>query len=1037
MKRTTTLIFTTLALSASAQTFKEWQDPQLNATNRLPMHTTYTISNTTEKQISLDGMWKFKGVNNADERPTTFFRTDFDDSQWGEMPVPGMWELNGFGDPQYVNIGYAWRNQYKNNPPTVPSDGNRVGSYRRTFVVDKQIIGQNITLHLGGAASCAYIWINGKYVGYTEDTHLDSEFDVTKLVKAGNNQIALQIFRWCDGSYLEDQDLFRFGGILRSCYLQARPQKRITDVRANASLSNNLTNGILDLTLTNPTKQKATVTVYTFAGRDANGQITTGKQIAQKENVTDKAHFEINNVSAWSAEQPNLYTVRVKTTTEELIFNVGFRNIEIKNSQLLVNGKAILIKGADRHEIDPDMGFCVPYSRMLSDAKLMKQMNINAVRTSHYPDDPRWYDICDELGLYVVAEANIESHGMGYGDETLAKNTQFALAHLQRNQRNVQQNFNHPSVIIWSMGNEAGFGPNFENVYKWIKAEDTTRPVQYEQAGNNDFTDIYCPMYLDYNWCEKYCNNNPKHPLIQCEYAHAMGNSMGGFKEYWELIRKLPNYQGGFIWDFVDQGLRTIVKKSNYNYNKDNNCEGKYGQTFYCYGGDFNTSDASDNNFCDNGLVSPDRRLNPHAYEVVYYYQNIWTSLLDAKKGKISIYNENFFTDLSDKYLTWSIVANGKPIVCGIENNLNIAPQQNQELTLGYSEADVVTAEGEVFLNVEYHQKRSTKAIEAGSVVARQQLALATNALPSEASTFVGQLTVKNNGDVATILGKNFSVQFSNTTGLLSHYTINGQPIFYNDAELRPSFWRAPTDNDMGANMQRGLRDWHQPQVKCTSHNVSTTADKVSIDCQYSIVGSESKKEIAKQNITYTICANGEITIATSLQTIADAPEMLRYGMRVEMPQNLDQTTFYGRGPVECYDDRKDNAFVGIYSLSASDMFYPYLRPQENGTRTDIRWWKQTDKAGRGIEISGNETLFSASALKHSIEQLDEGIDKSQRHSELLNEEPFVSLCIDKYQMGIGCVNSWGAWPRPEYQIKNRTTNGTIDFSFSIKPTKL
>lgn len=1033
MKLFTNLLTLAVAASANAQTFKEWQDPQVNAIGRQPMHTTYSLS-SNEQRIDLDGVWKFNGVTNATDRPTTFYRTDFDDSQWREMPVPGMWELNGFGDPQYVNIGYAWRNQYKNNPPIVPSEGNRIGSYRRTFTVDKKLIGQQLTFHLGGAASCAYIWINGKFAGYTEDTHLDSEFDITKLVKAGENQIALQIFRWCDGSYLEDQDLFRFGGILRSCYIQARPQKHIGDIRAIATLDDTFKNGILDINIENKGKQKATVSLYEFAGRDENGNIIAGKQLAQSNNIIDKAHFELP-VNAWSAERPTLYTVKVTTANEEMTFNVGFRKVEIKNSQLLVNGQPILIKGADRHEIDPDFGFCVPYSRMVSDAKLMKQMNINAVRTSHYPDDPRWYDLCDELGLYVVAEANIESHGMGYGDETLAKNAQFALAHMERNQRNVQQNYNHPSIIIWSMGNEAGFGKNFEDVYKWIKAEDKTRPVQYEQAGNNDFTDIFCPMYYDYNGCERYCTNTPKHPLIQCEYAHAMGNSMGGFREYWELIRRLPNYQGGFIWDFVDQGLRTTVKKANYNYNRDNNCEGKYGQTFYCYGGDFNTEDASDNNFCDNGLVNPDRRLNPHAYEVVYYYQNIWTNIVDANQGIIKVQNENFFTSLADKYLTWTIVANGRPIVSGRYDNLDIAPQQTKELTLGYTADDIKNAEGEVFLNIEYHQKRATNALNAGFTVARQQLNLANNQIKAHNSKNIGTLKVSTNNEIETIIGQTFTVDFNIQTGLLSHYTINGQPMFYKDSELRPSFWRAPTDNDMGANMQHRLRAWQNPKISCIKSTKMITENTVKIGCTYKIV--DNNQELASLYIIYNINADGEINIEQTLTPVATAPEMLRFGMRVEMPQNIDKTTFYGRGPVECYDDRKDNAFVGIYSLTASEMFYPYLRPQENGARTDIRWWKQTDMAGRGIEINGNGTLFTASALKHSLEQLDEGTDKHQRHSELLDEEPFVSLCIDKYQMGLGCVNSWGAWPRNEYQIKNRKTDGSIKLNFSIKPTKL
>lgn len=1014
MKKSLLALVVLVPLSAIAQSFMEWQSPEINAVNRLPMHSSFDIKKVSDasgmsNKISLDGQWKFYGVANANERPTDFYKSNFDDSNWGEMPVPGMWELNGFGDPLYVNIGYAWRSQYKSNPPVVPIEDNRVGSYRKTFEVDADMVGRQLVLHIGGASSCAYLWVNGKFVGYTEDSHLESEFDVSKYVKVGQNTIAMQIFRWCDGSYLEDQDLFRFGGILRSCYIISRPKRHVEDIRTIATLDDKYERGLLDVMLVNKSGQKAVVSLY-----EGNNKI------AEQKDVVASAHFELSEVKKWSAETPYLYTVRVEAYGEVMTHRVGFRKIEIKNSQLLVNGQPVLIKGTDRHEIDPDYGFCVSYDRMLSDAKLMKKMNINAVRTSHYPDAPEWYDICDEIGLYVVAEANVESHGMGYDEHTLAKAPQYALAHLERNQRNVQCNFNHPSVIIWSMGNEAGFGPNFEAVYRWIKAEDKSRPVQYERAENNDYTDIFCPMYFGYEDCERYCNNNPKHPLIQCEYAHAMGNSMGGFKEYWDLIRRLPNYQGGFIWDFVDQGLR--VK------NKD----GKY---YYCYGGDFNTHDASDNNFCDNGLVSPDRKLNPHAYEVVYYYQNIWTTLADVNKGLVEVYNENFFVSLANYYLEWTLVENGKKIVSGRVDELSVAPQERKLIKLGYEESDIASATGEVFLNVEYKQRRSSNAIDAGDVVARQQFEVkkgdcGQSVIMSNGNG--GKISVSHTDKSVAIGNKLFSVEFNKLTGNLSHYRYAGKQFFYQDSELRPNFWRAPTDNDMGAGMQHRFRKWLNPIVSLMGYNIAD-GDTVSVDCRYSLVSRDDNMTLGELKIKYLICDDGSIRVREELEVAQDAPFMMRVGMRYEMPQEMEYAKFYGRGPVENYVDRKDNAFVGLYSMTAAEMFYPYLRPQDNGSRTDIRWWQQTDKAGRGLMIKsvGNGTL-TLSALKHSQEQLDEGTDKHQRHSELLDEEPFISVSLDGHHLGLGCVNSWGAWPRKEYVLSDKK----YEFEFELSPMK-
>ncbi|MBQ5358105.1 MAG: beta-galactosidase, partial [Alistipes sp.] len=612
-----TLATALISMGAVAQTFTEWQDPNVNEVNRAPMRTTFKIFDSEEAakgvychksnpyRLSLNGTWRFDWVENADQRPTDFFAVGYNDKGWNNIEVPSMWELNGYGDPIYVNYGYAWRGNFEHNPPYVPNEKNNVGSYRRTFNVPAEWSGRDIFLEIGGATSNVYVWVNGKFVGYSEDSHLGAAFDVTKFVQTGENLIALQIFRWCDGSYFEDQDLWRLSGLSRDVELVARAKARMDDVNITSSLENNYTDGKLTVDM----KFSAAV-----KSADVKLLCPAGDVVAEAKLTPSKGKasytFEVKNPAKWTAETPNLYKVVIAAGGEHYAQRVGFRTSEIKNAQLLVNGQPVLIKGVNRHEVDPLKGFVMSRERMIQDIRLMKELNVNAVRTCHYPDTPEWYDLCDEYGIYVLDEANLESHGMGYKEKSLSKFPLFEKTHLERNMRMVFRDRNHPSVIIWSMGNEAGFGPNFEACYRWIKAEDPTRPVHYERAEGNDFTDIMCPMYADYERCEKYVTSSPKKPLIQCEYAHAMGNSMGGFKEYWDLIRKYPHYQGGFIWDFVDQGLAK--------YEAD-------GKVSFYYGGDFNNYDATDNSFNNNGIIAADRTPQAHAWEVKRQYQSIWT----------------------------------------------------------------------------------------------------------------------------------------------------------------------------------------------------------------------------------------------------------------------------------------------------------------------------------------------------------------------------------------------------------------------------
>ena len=788
------------SLTANAQTFKEWMDPEINAVNRAPMHSNFFayenaetanqgIKEKSENFMSLNGLWKFFWVKDADARPTDFWKTDFNDKGWDKLQVPAVWELNGYGDPIYVNVGYAWRNQYKNQPPLVPVEENHVGSYRREITVPADWKGKDIIAHFGAVSSNMYLWVNGKFVGYSEDSKLEAEFDLTPYLKSGQkNLIAFQVFRWCDGTYLEDQDFFRYTGVARDCYLYARNKKRIDDIRVTPDLDKEYKNGSLAVSLN--LKGSGNVLLELL---DAKNQVVASSEVKGSGKVSATLHLE--NPSKWSAETPYLYTLRASlkegSQTKEVVpVKVGFRKIELKNAQLLVNGQPVLFKGADRHEMDPDGGYVVSRERMLQDIQIMKQFNLNAVRTCHYPDDNYWYELCDKYGIYVVAEANVESHGMGYEKASLAKNPSYKKAHLERNQRNVQRGFNHPSIIFWSLGNEAGYGPNFKAAYDWIKAEDPSRAVQYEQANYDGKTDIYCPMYANYESCIKYCEDDSKQkPLIQCEYAHAMGNSQGGFKEYWDIIRKYPKYQGGFIWDFVDQSCRWT---------------GKNGKMIYAYGGDFNRFDASDNNFCDNGLISPDRKPNPHMYEVGYFYQNIWTTAKDLSQGEIAVYNENFFRDLSAYALEWDVTKDGKVVRSGRVESLNVAPQTTATVKLDWGPTCKCA---EWLLNVRYVQKNQEGVIPAGHVVAKAQLVINPYQQPDMKldnvkhmnQEVVAPVADDSNSNCLNITGEHFNIQFNKATGYMDRYTVDGKEMILEGAALTPNFWRAPTDNDFGA----------------------------------------------------------------------------------------------------------------------------------------------------------------------------------------------------------------------------------------------
>ena len=838
---------------------------------------------------------------------------------------------------------------------------------------------------------------------------------MSRYLKPGKNLIAFQVFRWCDGSYLEDQDFLRLAGVGRDCYLYVRNKKYIQDIRVTPDLDAQYLNatlhvamnlkggGTVDLKLLDPLGKEIVATSV-----KGTGQIQT--------------RMEVANPGKWSAENPILYTLiatlKDKGDVVEVIpVNVGFRKIELKNAQILVNGQPVLFKGVNRHEMDPDNGYYLSPQRMIQDIKIMKAFNINAVRTSHYPNDNLWYDLCDRYGLYVVAEANVESHGIG-GHKTLARNPLFAKAHLERNQRNVQRSYNHPSIIFWSLGNEAGFGANFEACYTWIKNEDKTRAVQYEQAKINEFTDIFCPMYQDYEGNREYCEGDIDKPLIQCEYTHAMGNSLGGFKEYWDLIRKYPKYQGGFIWDFVDQSLRW---------------KNKEGVSFYAYGGDWNPYDASDNNFMDNGLINPDRQPNPHMYEVGYFYQSIWVTPVDLPNGAINVYNENFFRNLDDYYLEWELQADGEIVRKGMVGKLNVAPQQTATVQLGYT-MDDICQDKELLLNIMFKLKKAESLLPAGHVVAKKQLTilpyktpdLAISNMPNSNIKVCAPTVIENDVNYLIVEGEHFRLDFDKHDGYLCKYEINGRQLLNEGSKLTPNFWRAPTDNDLGAGLQKKYAAWKNTGIYLNELEQKVENDLVIVNSEYTM---EAVK--AKLYLTYTInnCGAVKITQKMTVDQSATVSDLFRFGMQVQICEELEQVSYYGRGPIENYSDRNNSTWLGKYRQTVSDQFYSYIRPQENGTRTDIRWWKLMDKGGNGLKLIADAPC-SVSALHYSIEVLDDGERKEQRHSEFLPCVDYINLCIDKVQMGVGGVNSWGALPLKDYRLPYQD----YEFSFLLQP---
>ena len=1011
-------------LVLQAQDVPNWKNPKMFGQNKLAPHSTLMPYTDVQKAFegertksvfyqSLNGSWKFNWVRKPAIRPKDFYKSDFDDSAWDKIPVPSNWELHGYGTPIYTNFNYP----FPANPPKIPNNYNPVGSYRHKFAIPDEWQGRRIILQFGAVRSAFYCWVNGKKVGYSQGSKLPAEFDITKYLTAGENLLAVEVYRWCDGSYLEDQDFWRLSGIDRDVNLYSTPKTHIRDFFVKAGLDKKYKNGLLNIDIELETIDKSPLKNYKVQ-LDMLDNNKNPIFSAMVKKVTEKGQVQfqqkISNPKKWTAETPNLYTVILSLInpsgkiTEILSTKTGFRKIEIKDAQFLVNGKAIYVKGVNRHEHDPVTGHVVSEESMIQDIKLMKQNNINTVRTAHYPNDPRWYELCNEYGLYVIDEANIESHGMGWEVEinTIAKDTLWLAAHLDRTERMVERDKNHPCIITWSLGNEAGDGINFQETYKWIKQRDNTRPVQYERADENAHTDIVAPMYARIPQLIEYASKEQIRPLIMCEYAHAMGNSVGNLQDYWDVIEKYKVLQGGCIWDWMDQGL--LKKTAN-------------GQDFWAYGGDFGDF-PNDNNFCVNGLIQPDRTPNPSLHEVKKVYQNIKVQSVDLLKGKVTIKNKFDFIDLDFIQGNWELKADGRILQKGVIKNLNLKPKEKRTFKINFNEPDL-QAGTEYWLNFKFSLTKKFLWAEQGHIIAWDQFQIPFILPFSEKVNIakMSDLSVNDNDIILNVYNKNFSIQIGKKTGTIKSFKYQKKELIAKP--LIPNFWRAPTDNDIGNKMPERLKIW-----KTAADNRIVT--KVAVQQNQKqvvkvVVDSKINSLDASYQTIYTIYGSGDVIVDNYFKPgDKKLPELPRFGMQMEMPKEFNQMKWHGRGPHESYWDRKTSAMVDVYSGTIEEQTHDYLRPQENGNKTDVRWLILENKDGIGLLAVGM-SLLNVSAWPYTQWDLEKA-----EHPYEIPERNTITVNLDYQQMGVGGDNSWGAPVHSEYILQAKEYR----YSFRLRP---
>ena len=996
----------------------DWEDRTILQVNRLPARASF--QSEPVREVSLNGTWKFRYFPTVREAGTGFPETGTDTREWGEITVPGNWEMQGYGYPFYVDVGYGFSlpgRKIDPDPPHIPEENSPVGQYRRRFMVPSSWKGNQVVLQFGSVASAFHVWINGKQVGYSQDSKMTAEFDVTSLIRYGKpNDIAVQVYKFSDGYYLEDQDKWRLGGIQRDVKIFARPRFHIADFEVVTDLDRDYCDGELKvfIKLEGPRPHKDAEVRVSLLDRSENRILSmSGNAVSDSLSLGSK----VPSPELWSAEKPNLYSLELELfdggrMIETVRTRIGFRKVEIAHSNLLVNGKAVYIKGVNRHEHDPYTGQCITEESMLRDIRMMKENNINAVRTSHYPNDPRWYELCDEYGLYVIDEANIESHGMGYDtDKCLANNPEWQEAFLDRTERMFERDKNHPCIIAWSLGNESGSGVNFAATYDWIHRRDRSgRPVHSEDAGTDRYTDIFCPMYKSIDVLLRYALGRPYRPLILCEYEHSMGNSCGNLKDYWEIIERYPCLQGGFIWDWVDQGLAARTDD---------------GVFYWAYGGDLAPEGTpSDANFCMNGLVTADRKPKPQLYEVKHVYQNITMELADYGKGLVRIRNKYHFTDLKDFLFRWDLEGNGHRIASGTVDGVGLAPQEEGIFQAGLPPIDEEPGT-EYFLNLYAFQAKDEGLLKAGTLIASDQVRLPFHK-PFTAPEDIGKPGMAiSDTEVRYLCADSVEVGFSRGTGALNSIICGGREMV--KEELTMDFWRPYTDNDLGSDLAEFCYPWRNAGKE--AELVSMTVDENRIISRYRLPERLGRSEAT---VSYLVGGNGKIDLELEFLPSSDTlPLMPRFGVTLTLQGEYERVRWFGRGPHASYEDRKSGAFVGLYEGSVWEQYFPYDRPQENGNKTDVRWMTVYSGNG-GLKATGDPVISTSVYMFPNDDLAEPGPGKHQRHLSDVRKKDMVTWNIDLKQMGVGGDNSWGAIPHQQYLIPA----GRMTFRFSLEPSR-
>ncbi|MCU4157212.1 DUF4981 domain-containing protein [Carboxylicivirga sp. A043] len=1018
------LLLFSLTQISHGQKMEDWEDPNVFAINMLEPHAIfYVYDNPDETQAnswqqseryqSLNGSWKFNWSVAPSKRPKNFYKPDYDVSNWDDIKVPGNIELQGYSAPIYTDVPYP----FEPNPPFVPVDHNPVGSYKRQFKIPQSWDGKQVIIHFGAVNSAMYLWINGQKVGYGEGSKTPMEFDITPYLKKGENDLAVELYRFCSGSYLEDQDMWKMSGIERDVYLVARTPNHIRDFFVHAGLTNNYSDGTLkvEVELQRANNEKLQVGFELLEGKTVMASARQTLKGSQK-NVTLALDQPISTIKAWTAETPNLYDLRItlydakKNVLESTIRRIGFRTSEIKDRQLLVNGQPVTIRGVNRHEHHAVNGNVLTEEDMIKDIRLMQEHNINAVRASHYPNMARWYELCDEYGMYVVDEANIESHGMGYGKESLAKDTAWLATHLNRTQRMLERTKNHPSIIVWSLGNEAGDGINFQKTSAWIKSRDTSRPVQYEQARSKEHTDITAPMYATIDWMREYIEGDYTKPYILCEYAHAMGNSVGNLQGYWDLIDSEPSLQGGFIWDWADQTFTVKDDESN---------------PYYAYGGDLGyVGISNDSSFCANGLVTSDRLPNPHIYEVKKVYQPLKILEVDATKGEFELWNRFNFIGTDAWELSYTISYYDDVVVTKSVAMPKVAPQGKAAFSIDYGALNKQIG-GEYLLTFHIRQKQASALVNKGHEMGWDQFVIKSFD-KKIANTSKNSYKVKETKANIIVSNSQNELVFNKQTGELAQWTVNEKALL--KAPLQPNFWRAPTENDLAWGMNIKCASWKNTSWKATETKVNKLNDRVEVQIKQMLSQADSYV-----TTRYEIYESGDVNITADYAINDTLPELPRVGLAFKLSADYDNLQWYGRGPLESYADRKTGMKKGVYNGKVWEQYYSYVRSQETGLKEDVNWFSLTDKAGEGVLIVADQSL-AFNVQQFDFKQLEHRGQRDMAHGTDIVPGDEISVCIDHKHMGVGGDTTWGwrAQAHPQYRVPA----GNYSFSFRLSPVK-